>query len=98
MEEKKFEGGQVDIPPIEETTEHDRAYRELIQSASDFETLYETIRQMGVIRGTAKEYEAEKLIGYIDRVRSGDMDLSYITRTYGLRDKIQELLGVKSGT
>lgn len=97
MEDNKFKMGPVETPPVEESTGQDKAYRELIRAAVDFETLYETIRQVRTIRGTGREYSAEKLIGYIEEVRKGDMDINYITRTYGLRDKVQELLGVKSG-
>lgn len=98
MEDKKFENEPIDFPPVEELTERDKAYRELVQAAVDFETLRETIRQIGTIPGMGRDYPAEKLIGYLEEVRKGDMDINYITRTYGLRDKVQELLDAKSGT
>ncbi len=98
MKDKELWDEPIVIPPVEELTERDRACRDLVHDAVDFETLYETIRQMMIVRGTGAEYSAEKLIGYIEQVRKGDMDINYITRTYGLRDKVQELLGAKSNT
>ena len=93
MTDMKFEG-----EPTEEASDQDTKYRELIKAAADFDALYRVIREIGVIRGSAKEYPAEKVIDDIERVRKDEIDEGFITRTYGLREKVEELLGVRSET
>ncbi len=67
---------------------------DLIKSANSFEDLYQVLRQIGDIRGTAKTYTAERLVEKIEMVRKGEATPLDITRTYGIRDKVQELLAL----
>ena len=85
------------IPPVEEGGEFDAQARELITNASDLESLCAAINEIGGVRGTLKDYSAEILIRKIREVQAGERTLSYITRTYGLRDKVRELLNIKEG-
>ena len=55
--------------------------------------LYKVLEKHGGIRGADNYfYTSQELIPKIDRVRKGELDLSYITRTAGLRDKVAELM------
>ncbi len=92
MEKMNGEIGPIGIPPIEEKTEYEKEYRKLIKFSDNFENLYKIIRRIGIIPGTAKDYPSEKLVADINEVRRGEKDLGFITRTYGLRDKVKELL------
>lgn len=80
------------IPPVAETTELDKTCRELIEEAEDWDSLFETLKQIDVVPGTGKNYFADKLISYIEKIKKGDMELEYLPRTYGLRDKVGKLL------
>lgn len=95
MKDMKHDIESADIQSIEGTTEQDSEYRELIQLATDFETLYAAIRKIDVVRGSEKDYSAERLIADINEIRQGNKEIGHITRTYGLRDKVEELLKPK---
>lgn len=82
----------VPIPPVEDLDEEGQLNRGLIEEASSFDDLYETLRQIGGVEGTGKFYPAQKLIECIDGVRSGLISIGYVTRTHGLRDKVEQLL------
>lgn len=75
-------------PKIDNAVENER----LIQSVSDFDSLYEVLRSIGTVRGQVKDYTAERLIEKIEGVRAGTMTFIDITRTYGLRDKVVGLM------
>ena len=68
-----------------------------ISEAKDFDELYEILNQIGELRGTKKSYTTPELKDIIERVREGILDPEYVTRTSGLRGKVEELLNIKSG-
>src|SRR5690606_26400478 len=49
-----------------------------------------------VIRGSEEEFPANLVKSLIEDVRQGKRNLSAVTRTYGLRDKVAEFLGEAS--
>lgn len=67
-----------------------------IQDAGSFDELFdllETLAEMeGGIHGTQKTYSPQELRKQIDRVRNGHRSINSITRSYGIRDKVEELL------
>ncbi|MFA6198189.1 MAG: hypothetical protein WC734_03510 [Patescibacteria group bacterium] len=63
-----------------------------IEYAASFESLYDILRGMGEVVGTAKTYTADELIRKIDDVRRGDRDISFITRSHGIRSAVERLL------
>ncbi|MEI6810473.1 MAG: hypothetical protein WCK60_00275 [Candidatus Nomurabacteria bacterium] len=64
-----------------------------IQTAQSFSALYFFINELGTIRGSRLTYTPEQLIDLIDRVRIGKLHLDVITSSFGIRDKVEELLG-----
>ncbi|MBI5152981.1 MAG: hypothetical protein HZA36_00755 [Parcubacteria group bacterium] len=81
---------------------------EEVREAKDFNALYSILDNLKMVRGSQKEYTAERLKEKIDELRgffkalpknednSGYLDgplLTGITSTHGLRKKVRELLG-----
>jgi threonine dehydrogenase-like Zn-dependent dehydrogenase len=68
----------------------------LIASVTSFEELYVAIDTIGNIKGSQQTYTPQELKNLIKLVESGyTFFLKDITRTYGVRDKITELMGIK---
>jgi hypothetical protein len=65
----------------------------LVSSSHNFEQLYAAIDKIGKAKGSQETFTAEQLKDKIARVRSGTIDLNYITRTHGLRDAVERLIG-----
>jgi hypothetical protein len=63
-----------------------------IRGTYTFDQLYSAPDKVGSIQGSQGTFEAEQLQDKINRVRSGAIDLNYITRTHGLRDTVERLL------
>jgi hypothetical protein len=63
-----------------------------ISACQTFDALFEIIRGLEGIQGSAKYYSSEKLLSDINEVRKGDRGIGYITNTFKLRDKVTELL------
>lgn len=66
---------------------------EMMQNANSFDDLYKAMRRNYDIRfsdGTAKN--PNYFVDVIEKVRSGELEINYITRTGGLRSKVEELL------
>lgn len=68
----------------------DRNYKR-IALCEDFNELYKVIKEIGNIQGSHNIYTSKKSIESIEIIRSGGL-LNYITRTYGLRAKVAELI------
>ena len=77
-------------PDAEETKE------ELVSSTRSFRGLFKVLQAIGDVEGSSKTYSPGELITLIDRVRHQNLDPRYITRTYGLRKKVIELLAAES--
>ncbi len=75
----------------QELTE-DKIKEEKIKNTKSFDELFFIIREIGVVKGSEQEYSAEFLIGIISRARIGEIDKVKITRKYGIREKVLELL------
>lgn len=76
-----------EVPQQPELSQEER-----IQSAKNFTELYDQLRTMRALRGSdGFVYHAEQLIDLMDEVQQGEKSIDYITRTAGLRDKVQEL-------
>ena len=63
-----------------------------IESSKSFIELFQVLDREKSISGTQKTYSAQELKKLITRVREGKKDLSWITRAYGLREKVRQLL------
>ena len=63
-----------------------------IQEIKNFEDLFNFIDESKCIEGTKEFFTAEKLKNIIDNIRSGNLPINFVTRTGGLRQKVQELL------
>ncbi|HNV97146.1 MAG TPA: T3SS effector HopA1 family protein [bacterium] len=77
---------------IEYSQEIEEMKEKKINSAKNFEDLFFAIKEIGTIRGSQQEYSPELLIQTINRVRSGEISINFITRKYNLRQKVQEFL------
>jgi len=62
-----------------------------ISKAKNFEDLIKVIEKSGGIEGSRDFWSIEELKGFIDLARNG-VDTIYITRTGGLRKKVEELI------
>jgi hypothetical protein len=63
-----------------------------IRSSHTFEQLYSALDKVGSIKGSSELFQPEDLKSKIERVRAGTLDLNFITRTFGLRETVAELL------
>lgn len=67
-----------------------------ITSASSIDELKSILYILKRVRGTQKIYTGEELVDIIDKVRSGNLDIEYLPRLYGLRDTVARLLATKN--
>ncbi len=65
---------------------------ELINNTSTIIELKELLSSIGGIQGSKKFYSSEELIEIIERVENNTGNIDEITRTCGLRSKVEELL------
>lgn len=71
--------------------------QELIGSAKSFDELIDTIQTNNVqLEGTEQKYPPELLVDVVEKVRTREIGIEYVTRTDGLRDKVRELLQTDS--
>ncbi len=71
----------------------------MIQGVSSVESLKNVLDELGRIKGSdGYVYSADELMESIKKVMDGKSPLQTITRTHGLRDKVQELLMKESGS
>jgi len=63
-----------------------------LDEAKNFEELYEVLKPVGTLIGSNGVFSSDKLISLIEDVRAGKEDVLVITRTGGLREKVQSLL------
>ncbi len=72
----------------------DKPEREInFAAARSFDELYEILREVGVVQGSKQTYETNDLISLIEEVRAGSQPTTAITRTSGLRDVVEKLIG-----
>lgn len=71
-----------------------------IKEAGTLEQLFDAIRSIGVIKGSQKEYQAEEIIQTIKTIQGAEAVIlvKTITNTYGIRDKVKELLKIPEQT
>jgi len=83
-----------DVEKIKKTELSDKEKENLIASAKDFRDLLVNIlpRIGEIVSPTSGKYLVHELIEKINGVRSGRLMINSITRTYGLRKKVRELL------
>ena len=77
-----------------ESTGGENTPEAVIQRASTIEELKQAILEMGQIKGTGRTYTPEEVVDYIDGVASKLVSIHYVTRSYGIRNKVRELLGL----
>jgi len=77
-------------PPVQEITPEEKA--EMIRESKSFDDLYEAIQKIGPVEGSTEVFEPDNLIDIINRVQSGELTLTYVTRTHGIRDAVERLM------
>lgn len=77
------------MPNRQEAKEEDDSR---IMGASSFEELYELIAALAVVPGSQSRHSADDLKKKIEQVRHGHRDITAVTRTFGLRKKVEQLL------
>ncbi len=65
-----------------------------ISLATDFDGLFKEIEKIGAVKGGSKVYDVKELMDLINGVKDGRVHTSYITRSFGLRQKVIRLLGL----
>lgn len=73
-------------------SEIENRFRGNILECASFGDLYDVLNTVGDIQGSQKVYSPSDLKLKIEQVRHGHRDISYITSTFGLRTKVEELL------
>ena len=97
-DDKAVQGSKKEgLPQDSEKRKNDNELESLVSGADDFDTLYDVIDHICKIKGkivgvSGRSYTAEALVGIIKKVRAGDFELKEVTRAYGLRDKVGELI------
>lgn len=66
-----------------------------ISEAQSWAELYQIIEQMGGLQGAQQSYPSSVLRIIIDKVRNGELDISYVPRTGGLRNRVGDLMRLK---
>lgn len=77
-----------DMPPIQE--------KKQIKDARTMEELFSIIDSLDGVQGSQENFSSEQLKDIIQKVQNEELNTSYITRSYGLRDKVEELLNKES--
>jgi len=80
------------IPPAELRSLNKLERQISISSAKDFSELFQVIESTGGLQGSEKFYEATELKKIINWVREGKINVKTVTRTEGLRDRVEYLL------
>jgi hypothetical protein len=70
----------------------DREKERTIRRSYNFDQLYSAIDEVGSIQGSQELFQPADLKEKIARVREGKLDITYITRTFGLRETVSRLL------
>ena len=63
-----------------------------IDDVNSFDELKDALNRVSSVRGSETNYSNKDVLKIIERVRSGQGDISEVTRTGGLRDKVSLLL------
>lgn len=66
--------------------------KENINKANNFSELYKILEEIGGLQSSDIFYDSNDLIDRIEKVREGKFGINVITRTEGLRKKVEELL------
>lgn len=66
-----------------------------IASSQSFEELALGIHRLKEIEGSKKIYKAKELIEIIDKVRKGELPLTNITNSQGIRQKVKDLIKIE---
>lgn len=88
----------MEIPPLDKGQEVPKmspleiANRRAISNCHSFDELYNVIEIMREIKGSRKTYTFEELKLQLEQLRHGHEDLSYVTNTFSLREKVEQLL------
>lgn len=72
-----------------------KRYENEILKSKSFDEVIKIINHRGGIEGSQEYFNNDKLIDIINRVRKGELTTDHITETYGLREKVIELLEKK---
>jgi|WetSurSiteA1Bulk_404760.scaffolds.fasta_scaffold374206_1 hypothetical protein len=91
METESFNGFESEEPPVPTLSLEEK--EKIIGEAKDLDDLYQKLDQIVSLQGSKDVYESSELKSIIERVRNGELDTSYITRTGGLRKKVKDFLG-----
>lgn len=80
-------------PGVEVMTEAELAFAKKVSDCKNFDALFDLLRsKTDGILGTSRTYTPEEVIVRIERVRNGHDVLQRVTRTFGLNEKVAELL------
>lgn len=88
------------IKIAEEQIQHEQKQEQIeegIRNANNFNELLEIIEKFGGLQGPQDFYKPEELKLIINKVQNGELALTYITRTSGLRMKVEELINNNTG-
>ncbi|OGG47535.1 hypothetical protein A2671_02115 [Candidatus Kaiserbacteria bacterium RIFCSPHIGHO2_01_FULL_49_13] len=84
-------GGSAEVKRSAEETKQVKESK-LFSEATSLRELYKFIKQTGGVKGSEKHYSPAELVKIISQVRKGLKSSSFITRTGGLRNRVEELI------
>lgn len=80
-------------PGVPLVTEEEGRFAQKVLECTDFDMLFALLRsKLDGIPGTSRVYPADEVIKRIERTRNGHDVLQRVTRTYGINNKVAELL------
>ena len=95
---ERFDAADITVthftePGVILTTEEEKQFAATISACKTFDELFTLMRSIEAgIPGTSRVYPSAEVIKRIDQVRNGHENLQRVTRTFGINDKVAELL------
>ena len=85
--------GELSLEDIGKRTK-EVVFERTISSIDNFRKLYDTISRAGfeMTTNSGEVFQPEELLTWINKVRDGQLGIEGITRKYGLRNKVQEII------
>lgn len=101
-EQQPVKNEGLEIQKKLEKTEKEPNIEEKISRAENFDELYTVLKTIKTIQGSNRSYNPEEIIGIVEELRAAkrgnrtsQYDIFSVTRTLGLRQKVNELMTKK---
>ena len=65
---------------------------ELVEKSKNLKDLYQGLRTIGDVKGSQGNYSTGEMIGIIEMAKEGKVPINTVTKNYGLREKVFDIL------